>query len=100
MGHYAKECPTVRRKKKLNFTTTLSDESENEEDEQVILFVSIEEESDTGEVMLIDEHFNVDEMLEDSLEEMLSSNIESSLANISSNTTYWYKMTLLDEMKA
>lgn len=29
MGHYARECPTVLRKKKLNFSTTLSDESDN-----------------------------------------------------------------------
>lgn len=98
MGHYANECPTVLRKRKLNFNTVLSDESNDEE--KVILFASIEDELDAEEVMVIDEDFSVEEMLVESTDTMLIDNVSTSATNILLKYTNWYKMTLLNEMDA
>lgn len=66
MEHYANECPTILRGQKLNFNTTLSDESESkyDEDENVIFLAKIEENVDHKvntdmEDNFEDDHFSI-----------------------------------------
>lgn len=67
----------------------MSDESDDEEDheDKVILFASIEDESHVEEVMVIDKDSSVDEMLAESTDTMLIDNVDTSTINIPLNTT-------------
>lgn len=60
-GHYANECPTVMRRRQMNYNTTLSDESDMENtDDHVVLIATVEDDSMSNNSGQLDVSTNVD----------------------------------------